>query len=125
MRRLDSTDIAFIREVYPEWTIERIAETLEHHPGTISKAITLLGIRPASYHMKTPRHDWPSIWYAYCVCGSYVSAADTLCISRQAVAYAVQKMILMGNEHRLISWNRYAAQHGRASYTAEELNVAG
>nr|WP_289100132.1 hypothetical protein [uncultured Halomonas sp.] len=120
---IDETDLAFIREVYPEWTIDRIAETLEHHQATISKAVTLLGIKPADYRMQTPKHDWPSIWYAYCACGSYVAASEALGISRQVVAYAVQKMIIAGNARRLISWNRYAAKNDRDSYTAEELNV--
>ena len=119
---IEQYEYDFVSETYcADWPVSVIAEKLERPESTIDNIVKFLGLKRPNHNVRTPSHDWPSIWYAYCPCGSCV--ADALGISRQVVAYAVQKMILMGAEERLIRWNKYAIKHGREEYTGDDLNV--
>lgn len=113
----------FIAETFAQhWPVSAIAHKLERPTVTIESIIRGMGLKRDSHGVKTPQKDWPSIWFAYQANASYAETARAMDMSRQVVAYAIQAMILMGTEQRLIRWNKYAVKHGRDLYTFKDAN---
>lgn len=121
--RVEQIDYDFVRDTFmADWPISVIAEKLERPKSTVEAIVAYLGLKRSSFDVKTPKHDWPSIWFAYQASASYAETARCMDMSRQVVAYAIQAMILMGTEQRLIRWNKYAVKHGRDLYTFKDAN---
>lgn len=121
--KVDQTDYDFVRETYcADWPVTVIASKLERPKSTIEHIVKFLGLKRPSHNVRTPSHDWPSIWFAHQANQRYAETARALSLPRQVVAYAIRQMIFMGTEQRLIRWNKYALKHGRQAYTFQDAN---
>lgn len=121
--KVEKIEYDFVRETfYLDWPVTVIAERLDRPIATIDAIIKVLALKRPNHDVKTPKHDWPSIWYAHQGNQSYNETGRALGIQGQIVAYAIKAMILMGTEQRLVRWNKYALKHGRDAYTFEDAN---
>lgn len=122
--RFEQYEYDFIKEAFfNDWPVSVIAEKLERHTSTIFYAIAWLNLNRPNYDIKTPKLDWPSIWFAYRSTNSVKAAAGSLGLKRQGVSYAVRQMIFMTAEERLVKWNKYALKHGREPYTLADARA--
>lgn len=118
MRSLEETDLAFIRETYPDpsWTLIQIAEKLDKSDSTVLRAARRMGLsRPDKF--QCPNVDWETIWYSYLSCRSYKKVEEQTGISQKAAIKAVRRMKEMTEAERIMRWNRYRVKHDMPLFT--------
>ena len=123
MRKIDSTDIAFINDTFPAYTKSEVCTKLGISGREYETVLRGLGLPDANHRNVTcPKLDWPSIWYAYTRVGTVAETAKATGYAIEAVRYAVDSMLNMPTTRRAAYWNRWAHKNGREEYAWEEAN---
>lgn len=119
MNKLESYEIDFIRETYPdpEWLVDDIAEKLEMCPQTIRKYAALLGVTRPPAVIRTPSHDWEAIYYARQRRIAYEDIAEQVGVSVEGAKAAMRRMVSMTEAERIIRWNLYRKKNGKPLLT--------
>lgn len=119
MKKLETYEVDFIRETYPDpaWLVQDIAEKLEISHQTVHNYAKKLGVIRPRKSIRTPSRDWETLYYARESKATYEEAADAAGMSVKGAQAAMGKMLAMSEAERIVRWNKYRTRHGLPLFT--------
>lgn len=120
MKQIDSTDIDFIVETYPDtaWPIPKIAEKLLISEQTVRNYAKKMQLkRTKAKRARTPKNDWETLYYARLSRLTYEESAEAAGMDVESAKYAMKRMLELTESQRILAWNKYRKAHGMPLFT--------